>query len=111
VYFPYREYDHPRPTDGAFSGSGAFRVLPPIPAGLLVEQLRHVVLDYLLEDEPITEAFAAQEPGSEVPRRLNLFIVIKRSKEWRLAMHMNFNVRTGRIRDIHQVYPVSPRTG
>ncbi len=35
-----------------------FRVLPSIPATLLVEQLRHAVLDYLVEDEAITEDFA-----------------------------------------------------
>ena len=64
AFSPYGEYDYSHPTDGAFPESGAFRVLPPIPTGLLVEQFRHVVLNYLLEDEPITEAFTAQKPGS-----------------------------------------------
>ncbi len=47
-------------SDGVFFGSGAFRVLPPIPGALLVEQLRHAVLDYLIEDEAITEDFASK---------------------------------------------------
>ena len=51
---------HALVTDGAFSQSGTFRVLPPIPATLLVEQLRHAVLDYLVEDEAITEEFASK---------------------------------------------------
>jgi hypothetical protein len=33
-------------------------VLPPIPTSLLAEQLCHAVLDYLVEDEAITEALA-----------------------------------------------------
>jgi hypothetical protein len=36
----------------------SFWVLPPIPTGLLAEQLHHAVLDYLVEDGAITEAFA-----------------------------------------------------
>ena len=35
----------------------SFRVLPPIPTVLLAEPLRHAVLDYLVEDEAITEEF------------------------------------------------------
>ncbi len=46
--------------DGAFSESGAFGLLPPILGALLVEQLRHAVLDYLREDEAITEDFASK---------------------------------------------------
>ncbi len=38
--------------------SVSFRVLPPIPTVLLAEPLRHAVLDYLVEDEAITEEFA-----------------------------------------------------
>ncbi|HJL53207.1 MAG TPA: hypothetical protein QF695_11285 [Arenicellales bacterium] len=32
--------------------------MPPIPTGLLAEQLRRAVLDYLLEDEAMTKEFA-----------------------------------------------------
>ncbi len=46
--------------DGTFSENGVFRVLPPIPGALLVEQLRHAVLDYMVEDEAITEDFASK---------------------------------------------------
>ncbi len=43
----------------------SFRVLPPIPTVLLAEPLRHAVLDYLVEDEAITEEFATGSfPGS-----------------------------------------------
>ncbi len=35
-------------------------MLPPIPSALLVEQLRHAVLDYLVEDEAITEDFTSK---------------------------------------------------
>jgi len=45
-------------SDGVFSGSGAFHVLPPIPGTLLVEQLCRAVLDFLIENEAITEDFA-----------------------------------------------------
>jgi hypothetical protein len=48
--------------------SGDFAVLPPIPTGLLAEQLRHVVLDYLVEGEAITEEFALRLPGLETLR-------------------------------------------
>jgi hypothetical protein len=41
-----------------FSESGAFRVLPPIPAGLLLAQLRRAVLDYLVEGKAIAAVFA-----------------------------------------------------
>jgi hypothetical protein len=49
---------HALMADGVFANSCTFRVLPPIPTKLLVEQLRHAVLDYLVEDEAITEEFA-----------------------------------------------------
>jgi hypothetical protein len=42
--------------------------LPPIPTGFLAEQLRHVVLDYLVEGEAITEEFALRLPGLETLR-------------------------------------------
>ena len=45
-------------TDGMFSESGIFRVFSAIPSQLLVEQLRHAVLDNLVEEEAITEDFA-----------------------------------------------------
>ncbi len=48
--------------------SGIFAVLPPIPTGLLAEQLRHAVLDYLVEDEAITEEFALRLPFLETLR-------------------------------------------
>ena len=49
---------HALVADGVFVESGTFRVLPPIPTVLLAEPLRHAVLDYLVEDEAITEEFA-----------------------------------------------------
>jgi hypothetical protein len=35
-------------------------VLPPIPTSLLAEQLCHAVLDYLVEDEVITDGVSVQ---------------------------------------------------
>ena len=54
----FHPHIHALVSDGVFYRSGAIRVLPPIPGALLVEQLRHAVLDYLVEDEAITEDFA-----------------------------------------------------
>lgn len=54
----FHPHIHALVADGAFANSGTFRVLPPVPTKLLVEQLRHAVLDYLVEDEAITEEFA-----------------------------------------------------
>jgi hypothetical protein len=56
----FHPHIHALVTDGVFSETGTFRVLPPIPATLLVEQLRHAVLEYLVEDEAITEDFASK---------------------------------------------------
>jgi len=55
TFYPHT---HALVSDGVFSESGAFRVLPPIPGTLLVEQLCHAVLDYLVEDEMMTDDFA-----------------------------------------------------
>ena len=54
----FHPHIHALVADGVFSESGAFRVLPAIPPILLVGQLRHAVLDYLFEEEAITEDFA-----------------------------------------------------
>ena len=56
----FHPHIHALVADGVFSRSGAFRVLPPIPPALLVERLRHAVLDFLVEDEAIAEEFAAK---------------------------------------------------
>ncbi|MDP7152261.1 MAG: hypothetical protein QGI70_14995, partial [Paracoccaceae bacterium] len=58
--FRYRDRNYLKAlvADGVFVESGTFRVLPPIPTVLLAEPLRHAVLDYLVEDEAITEEFA-----------------------------------------------------
>jgi hypothetical protein len=39
-------------TDGVFHPNGVFRVFPPIPAGLLEQQLRRAVLEMLLQHVP-----------------------------------------------------------
>ncbi len=54
----FHPHIHALVADGVFVESGTFRVLPPIPTVLLAEPLRHAVLDYLVEDEAITEEFA-----------------------------------------------------
>ncbi len=54
----FHPHIHALVADGIFVESGTFRVLPPIPTVLLAEPLRHAVLDYLVEDEAITEEFA-----------------------------------------------------
>ena len=43
--------------DGVFKTNGVFRVLPPPPIELLVEQFRHAVLDFLVEVGAIEEDF------------------------------------------------------
>ena len=60
MLFPNYSHIHGLVADAAFSETGAFRVLPPIPGALLIEQLRHTVLDYLVDDEAITENFASK---------------------------------------------------
>jgi len=54
----FHPHIHALVADGVFVESGTFRVLPPIPTALLAEPLRHAVLDYLVENEAITEEFA-----------------------------------------------------
>ncbi len=44
-------------TDGVFRNNGVFHVIPPPPAQLLTEQLRHAVLEFLCEEGRITETF------------------------------------------------------
>jgi hypothetical protein len=60
-------YIHALVVDGVFSESGAFCALPATPSQLLVQQLRHAVLNYLVEegqqvhvnvDEQLTPTFA-----------------------------------------------------
>jgi len=41
---PFRPHIHALVSDGVFHPNGVFRVLPPIPAGLLEQQLRRAVL-------------------------------------------------------------------
>ncbi len=50
-----------------FFGFNAFATLPPIPKGLLVEQLRHAVRDYLVEDGVVTEEFSGKLLPEGIP--------------------------------------------
>ena len=63
----FHPHIHALVADGVFSESGAFCVLPATPSQLLVQQLRHAVLSYLVEegqqvhvnvDEQLTPTFA-----------------------------------------------------
>jgi len=54
----FHPHIHALVADGVFAESGAFHVLPVVPPILLVGKLRHAVLDYLVEEEAITEDFA-----------------------------------------------------
>jgi hypothetical protein len=56
----FHPHIHALGADGIFSESGVFRVLPPIPNELLERQLRHAVLELLLEEEAITEELVAK---------------------------------------------------
>jgi hypothetical protein len=46
----FHPHIHALVADGVFSESGAFCVLPATPSQLLVQQLRHAVLSYLVEE-------------------------------------------------------------
>jgi len=56
----FHPHVHALVADGVFSASGTFRVLPPIPGRLLMEQLRCALLDYLVEEDAITREFAGK---------------------------------------------------
>jgi hypothetical protein len=56
----FHPHIHALVTDGVFHPNGVFRVLPPIPADLLEQQLRRAVLEMLLADEVIDEDLVAK---------------------------------------------------
>jgi hypothetical protein len=56
---------HALVTDGVFHPNGVFRVLPPMPAELLEQQLRRAVLEMLLADEAIDNALVAKLLSSQ----------------------------------------------
>jgi len=51
----FNPHIHVLAADGVFKTNGVFRVLPPPPTELLVEQCRHAVLNFLYEEGVITD--------------------------------------------------------
>ncbi len=56
----FHPHIHALVTDGGFDSDGVFRVLPPIPAELLEQQLGRAVIEMLLADEAIDEDLVAR---------------------------------------------------
>ena len=53
----FNPHIHVLAADGVFMDNGVFRVLPPPPVELLIEQFRQAVLDFLVKEGAITDDF------------------------------------------------------